>query len=75
MFQPFSKGWDNEDGIMSGSFFSIAFSPLLPVTVLAVLAGLALIGVAFGVARKARGIWWRALALGVLLLALVNPSL
>jgi hypothetical protein len=60
---------------MSANVFSIAFSPLLPVAWLAVLAILALIGVAFGLTRKARGIWWRALALGVLLLALFNPSL
>ena len=76
MSQPFSKGWvSNEGRIMSANVFSVAFSPLLPVYLLAVLAGLALIGVAFGLARKARGIWWRALALGVLVLALLNPSL
>jgi hypothetical protein len=57
------------------SVFSVAFSPLLPPVLLAVLAVLALIGVAVGLARKARGIWWRGLALGVLLLALLNPSL
>lgn len=60
---------------MSANVFSIAFSPLLPVAWLIALAVLALIGVVFGLARKARGIWWRALALGVLLLALFNPSL
>ncbi len=60
---------------MTGNFFSVAFSPLLPVWLLGALAALALVGVAFGLARRARGIWWRALALGVLLLALLNPSL
>jgi hypothetical protein len=78
MFRPFSKGWDNEfrtGGIRIMSVFSVAFSPLLPVVLLTVLAALALIGVAFGLLRHARGIWWRALALGVLILALLNPSL
>ena len=58
-----------------GSVFSIAFAPLLPPLVLAALGVLGLIGVVYGVARRARGIWWRALALGILLLALFNPSL
>jgi hypothetical protein len=75
MSRPFSKGSGNEATAMSASVFSMAFSPLLPPILLAVLAVLALIGVAFGLARKARGIWWRGLALGVLLLALLNPSL
>jgi hypothetical protein len=53
---------------------SIAFSPLLPWLVIAVLAVLGIAAVAAGLIRRARGILWRSLVLAVLLLALANPS-
>ena len=54
---------------------SLDWSPLLPWPVLAGLAGLALLVVALGAWRRARGITLRALALALLLLTLANPSL
>ena len=53
---------------------SIAFVPLLPWALLAVLGGLSAAIVAFGLWRRARGILVRAAALAVLLAALMNPS-
>jgi len=53
---------------------SINWAPLLPWELLAVLGGLSLLLVAFGLIRRARGAPLRALALGGLLLALFNPS-
>jgi hypothetical protein len=54
---------------------SIDWVPLVPWALLAALgagaAGLA----AFALWRRAPGIWWRALALATLLLALANPTL
>ncbi|HEY4133741.1 MAG TPA: hypothetical protein VGO34_00870 [Alphaproteobacteria bacterium] len=55
--------------------FSVAFVPLLPWIAIALLGALALAGVGYGLARRARGIWWRALALAALVLMLLNPSL
>ena len=54
---------------------AIDWAPLLPWPALAVLALLALLLVALSVWRGARGIWLRAAALGILLLALADPSL
>ncbi len=53
---------------------SIAFVPLLPWAILAVLAGLSAAIVALGLWRRARGIFVRAAALAILLAALMNPS-
>ena len=54
---------------------SIAWAPLLPWAVLGGLAAAALAVLALALWRRARGVWWRALALGALVLALANPSL
>ncbi|MEQ9639667.1 MAG: hypothetical protein RIM84_06535 [Alphaproteobacteria bacterium] len=54
---------------------SIAFAPLLPWPWLAGLALLALAALGFGVWRRAPGMAWRLLGLGIAVLALANPSL
>ncbi|MBI1206642.1 MAG: hypothetical protein GC191_05050 [Azospirillum sp.] len=54
---------------------SIAFAPLLPWAILAPLLAAAAIVVALGLWRGARGMAWRILALGVLSLTLLAPSL
>jgi hypothetical protein len=53
----------------------IAFSPYLPWPVLGVAAAIALVLLGFGVWRRARGVWARALALAVVLAALADPVL
>jgi len=53
----------------------LAFGPLVPWPLIAVLGALALAIAGVALARRARGAWWRALALGLLVLALANPSL
>jgi hypothetical protein len=55
--------------------FNLSFSPLLPWPVLIGLGVLALIVVALGFYGRRRGTWLRALGLGLLLLALTDPSL
>ena len=59
---------------MSGAL-SIDWAPFFPWPLLTgfALAALTLLGLALR--RRARGLWWRALALTVLLLALANPAL
>ncbi|MEE9210180.1 MAG: hypothetical protein V3U23_06985, partial [Kiloniellales bacterium] len=54
---------------------SIAWAPFLPWAVLGGLAAATLAVLALALWRRARGVWWRALALGALVLALANPSL
>jgi len=54
---------------------NIVFNPLLPVGLLAVLSGLALIAVVIAAVRRARGTGLRALTCIVLLAALWNPAL
>ena len=61
-------------GPMTGAL-SLAWAPLFPWPVVGLLATAALIVVGFALWRRARGTWWRALALGTLVLALANPSL
>src|ERR1700728_3334250 len=54
--------------------YGIAFTPLIPSPVLwTALAAIVVIGILLLVGRP-RGAWWRLLALGLLLLALANPS-
>ncbi|KAA0677793.1 hypothetical protein [Roseomonas genomospecies 6] len=54
---------------------SIALAPLLPWVFLVPLFVVALTILALAVFRRARGVWLRALAVTVLALALLNPSL
>jgi hypothetical protein len=55
--------------------FNLSFAPLLPWAVLIAFAALAFLVVALGVFARRRGTWLRALGLGLLLLALTDPSL
>lgn len=55
--------------------YSVAFSPLLPVPLLIVLAGLGVAVVALGLSLRQRAVWFRALGLALVLLALFDPSL
>ncbi|WP_391349063.1 hypothetical protein [Azospirillum sp. A23] len=54
---------------------SVALAPLLPWPVLGALIGFALLVVLIAAVRRARGTWLRLLAVAVLALALINPSL
>src|SRR5579864_2395545 len=58
-----------------GGAFSLAAAPLLPWWLIALFAGAALVMLAPGIWRRARGIAWRGAALTMLLAILVNPSL
>ena len=58
---------------MSALSFDVA--PMFDEAVLAGLAVAAVLIIAFGVFRRARGIGWRVLAIAALLLALLNPVL
>jgi len=60
--------------ILSGGN-SLAINPLLPWEWLVPLFAVAVLVAALGLFRRARGALWRLLALAVLALALVNPSL
>ncbi len=53
----------------------LAFGPLVPWPVIAALGTVAAVVAAVVLARRARGGWWRALALALLVLALANPSI
>jgi hypothetical protein len=55
--------------------FNLAFAPLLPWPALVAFGVLALIVVGLGLYARRRGAWLRALGLGLLLLALTDPSL
>lgn len=55
--------------------YSIAVAPLLPWAAIAAFVVVALLLLAFGAWRRARGLLWRLSALVVLLLILANPSL
>jgi uncharacterized membrane protein len=59
---------------MNGFALTVAAAPLLPWPIVAGLGLLCLLLLGFGVWRHARGLAWRAVALGLLILALVNPS-
>ena len=54
---------------------SLGWSPLLPLTLLVGLAGLAVAVLAVGLIRRAPGLGWRVLAAAALLVALGNPAL
>jgi hypothetical protein len=60
---------------MIGSGVAVAAAPLLPPAAIAALAAACVLGLAFGLWRRARGIVWRGAALAFLVAALVNPSL
>ena len=60
---------------MNVAGYSIAAAPLLPWAAVIAFAAAAIIILAFGAWRRARGLIWRLGALIVLLLILVNPSL
>jgi hypothetical protein len=60
---------------LGGSAYTIASAPLLPWWAIATLAGAALLLLALGLWRRARGVWWRGAVALMLLLILVNPSL
>ena len=57
------------------ALISIAFAPIVPWPLIAVLALLSVAAVALALMRGARGAWWRALGLGAAALALANPAL
>ncbi len=61
--------------IAGATLTTIALAPIAPWPVIAVLALMSAAVVVFGLLRRARGVWWRVLGLGVALLALVNPAL
>ena len=60
---------------LGGSAYALATAPLLPWWAIAMLAGAALLVLAPGIWRRARGIAWRGAAVAMLLAILVNPSL
>src|SRR5208282_221258 len=53
---------------------TIVFAPLLPWLAILGLAVIAALLLALGWLRRARGMFWRALVLAVLLLTIANPS-
>ena len=60
---------------MSANAYTIAFSPFIPWWAVAALAAAALLILALGLWRRARGGAWRGLAVAILLEILVNPAL
>jgi hypothetical protein len=54
---------------------TLQWAPLLPLYLIAGLAAISLILLAVALWRRASGVWWRAGAFAVLLLALANPSI
>src|SRR5947207_11779642 len=60
---------------LGGSAYALAAAPLLPWWMIALLGGAAVLMLAPGIWRRARGIAWRAAAAAMLLTILVNPSL
>src|SRR5712691_11863703 len=60
---------------LGGSAYALATAPFLPWWMIALLAGAAVVMLAPGIWRRARGIFWRAIAVAMLLAILVNPSL
>jgi len=60
---------------MSVSAYTIAFAPLIEWRLIAVLAGVAVLILALGAWRRARGLYWRGAAIAILLAILANPAL
>src|SRR5258708_25504219 len=60
---------------MMGCAYSLAFAPLLPWWAIGAFGGVALVIVALGLWRRARGLAWRVAAIALLLATLANPSL
>ena len=60
---------------IGGSAYTLAAAPLLPWWAIAALAVAAVLALGLGLWRRARGTFWRAAALAMLLAILVNPSL
>src|SRR6266852_113368 len=60
---------------LGGSAYALATAPFLPWWLIALLAGAAVLMLAPGIWRRARGIGWRGIAVAMLLAILVNPSL
>ena len=56
-------------------FTTLDLAPVIPLWLLAVAAGLALLALLPAFLRRARGVWWRSAAFAALLLALANPRL
>ncbi|MGF1629919.1 MAG: hypothetical protein ACFCUT_10645 [Kiloniellaceae bacterium] len=54
---------------------TLQWAPLLPLYLVAWLAALSVVLLAVALWRRASGVWWRAGAFAVLLLALANPSI
>ncbi|MBM3513295.1 MAG: DUF4381 domain-containing protein, partial [Alphaproteobacteria bacterium] len=54
---------------------SISFAPLVPQWLLIGLSIVALALLAFGLWRRARGIWWRAVPIAALIVAIADPRL
>jgi hypothetical protein len=55
--------------------WSLGFAPMVPLWVIAGFAVAAVLLLALGAARRARGVAWRGLGLALLLLILLDPSL
>jgi hypothetical protein len=53
--------------------WSVAFAPVLPLWLIAALAGVGLLLILLGLLRRVRGTWIRTAALVALVLALMNP--
>ncbi|EDP64118.1 hypothetical protein BAL199_05969 [alpha proteobacterium BAL199] len=60
---------------MTPDAINVTFGPLVPWPVVVALGLIALAAAGYVLARRARGGWWRAGALALLVLALANPSI
>jgi hypothetical protein len=60
---------------MSASAYTVAFAPLIAWWAIAAFAGVALLILALGTWRRARGIYWRGAVVVILLTILANPAL
>ena len=58
-----------------GGITRLAFDPHVPLILIGIMAGIALVLAAYGFFVRARGTWARALAFAILLFALANPLL
>ena len=59
---------------MNVGAITLAFAPLLPWAAIALLGGVCVVVLGFGILRRARGLLWRTIACAILLAALANPS-